>query len=267
MKDFQISRNGFNKEEVIAFIDEKDEEISSLKKQIVDMNRELENYRSRDKALKEKEQNISIALTASVEKAKQIEQSSANVYKLKIEQLEILYSRWEKVLNEIVDKYPALDETDNVKKLLSEFKAAIKSNLNEDFRFNTTKGMDVLSKDPMRALLNKLNSSLSNQLDNSKIIRTDKRPRKPIPKDMQNKQSELSRLTEKSEMIKPVYENKYKEKNNAASVIDKFLTDKKENNGDIQVEPSGFDFKEALNPKEDLDEIMKSFDFFKQNNA
>ena len=39
-----------------------------------------------------------------------IENSSKNVYNLKIQELEILYKRWEKVLNEIVKKYPNLDE-------------------------------------------------------------------------------------------------------------------------------------------------------------
>ena len=32
-----------------------------------------------------------------------------------------------------------------------------------------------------------------------------------------------------------------------------------------EVNESGFDLKEAINPKDDLDEIMKAFDFFDPN--
>lgn len=35
---------------------------------------------------------------------------------------------------------------------------------------------------------------------------------------------------------------------------------------DIPKSESGFDFEEALNPTEDLEEIMKAFDFYNQNN-
>ena len=41
------------------------------------------------------------------------------------------------------------------------------------------------------------------------------------------------------------------------------------NPNDLYPEPneSGFDLKEAVNPKSDLEEIMKSFDFFGNNNS
>ena len=42
----------------------------------------------------------------------------------------------------------------------------------------------------------------------------------------------------------------------------KNITSKKPN----KPKESGFDLEDALNPKEDLDEIMKAFDFFVENN-
>ena len=47
-----------------------------------------------------------------------------------------------------------------------------------------------------------------------------------------------------------------------SSVFAKNITRKKPN----KPKESGFDLEDALNPKEDLDEIMKAFDFFVENN-
>ena len=40
------------------------------------------------------------------------------------------------------------------------------------------------------------------------------------------------------------------------------LQNKEQPKKQVVEEESGFDLKEALNPKEDLDEIMKAFDFY-----
>lgn len=275
MKDFQISRNGYNKDEVMAYISELQSKIEDKEQDIASLSKLVEEYKEKEKDFKEKEASISIALTAAVEKAKQIEKSSFNVYNFKIEELQILYARWEKVLNEIVNKYPDLDEVDNVKKLLKEFASTIKSNLKEDFRFTTP--LASQKADPMRELLRRMRNNLDGQIENEKQIKSVKRPRKPITLDLKNKQSELARLEEKSTMIKPIFNAKIKEGEKYVSPMDKFLnenadtntayasiiTEKKLKSGKDE---NGFDLKEAVNPKEDLEEIMKSFDFFNNSN-
>ncbi|MBO7527986.1 MAG: hypothetical protein J6T74_08910, partial [Clostridia bacterium] len=132
MKEFQTAKNGYSKDEVREYITQLEEKLEFKEQEVLALSKDLEKYIKEEKQLKEKQSNISIALTAAVEKAKQIEKSSGNVYKLKIEELQILYARWEKVLNEIVDKYPNLDEVDNVKRLMQQFSNAIKSDLKED---------------------------------------------------------------------------------------------------------------------------------------
>ena len=274
MKEFQTVKNGYNKEQVNDYITNLEEKLEFKQQEIVSLSKDLEKYLKQEKDLNEKESNVSIALTAAVEKAKQIENSSQNVYKLKIEELQILYARWEKVLNEIVDKYPNLDEVDNVKKLLKQFGNAIKSNLKEDFRFTNSSNDNRV--DAMRELLRKMGSNLDRQMDGGVDIRTIKRPRKPIMTDMKNKQSELNRLEEKSAMIKPIFATKLKDDNAQSSPVDRFLTESVDETNAyaskitsrVGVLPdaneSGFDLKEAINPKDDLEEIMKSFDFFNQ---
>lgn len=276
--EFQTVRNGYNKDEVNEFVQDMNDKIIEKEQQIARLEGELASYRAQDNEIKQKGENIAIALTAAVEKAKQIEKSSYNVYNLKIQELEILYARWERVLNELVEKYPKLDEINNVKKLMVEFKNAIKSNLKEDFRFANTPSQAGQSEDPMRALLTKMNSNMDKQLDANRKPKVKPRIRKPLPKDMQTKQSELNKLEEKSSMIKPIYNAHIEDGENYESLVDKFLTqdatpdsayaNKLTSKTGImpEVNETGFDLKEAVNPKDDLEEIMKSFDFFKAEN-
>lgn len=277
MKDFSTAKNGYNKDEVLNFVQELEQKLEEKSQQIYMLEQELENYRANVEEINKKGENISIALTAAVEKAKQIEKSSYNVYSLKIQELEILYARWEKVLNELVDKYPNLDEIDNVKRLMKEFKNSIKSSLKEDFRFINVQNVVTPATDPMRALLSKMNSYLDKQIESNKKVKTSKRVRKQLPKDMKTKQSELNKLEEKS-MIKPIYNSKIEDGEKYDSLVDKFLTENaipdsayaNKIASKVTVMPgiseSGFDLKEAVNPKDDLEEIMKSFDFFKNEN-
>lgn len=273
MKDFQNARNGYNKEEVNQYVDDILEQLKEKDAKIEALEKALDKYKSQEKEIEKKEENISIALTAAVEKAKQIEKSSKNVYNLKIEELEILYARWESVLNELVQKYPNLDEIDNVKKLMADFKANLKSNLKEDFKFVGT-NQSVQKQDPMRMLLNKMNTYLDKQIVEKKETKTKTRTRRQLPNDMLQKQTELSRLEEKSSMIKPIYEARIEKGEKYESLLDKFLTEEATPDSVYankltsktgvmpEANESGFDLKEAVNPKESLETIMKSFDFF-----
>ncbi len=277
MKDFQTARNGYNKEEVTKYINDLEEQLTSSNNKILLLENQLNLYKSKEKDMQEKGDNISIALTAAVEKAKQIENSSKNVYNLKIEELEILYSRWESVLNELIQKYPNLDEIDNVKQLMANFKSNLKLNLKEDFKFSNSTNSVLQESDPMRALLGKMNTYLDKQVSNKKEVKTKTRPRKQLSQDMRQKQSELNGLEEKSTMIKPIFEARIEKGEKYESLLDKFLTQDSEPDSAYankltakiatlpEANESGFDLKEAVNPKDSLETIMKSFDFFNNN--
>lgn len=274
MKQFQSARNGYNKEEVDSYIQELNLAIEQKNAEIDKLNNSLSKYIETEKDIAEKGENISIALTAAVEKAKQIEKSSKNVYKLKIEELEILYARWEKVLNELIQKYPNLEEIDNVKKLLLDFKSSIKSSIKEDFKFTNTNMSIQKDSDPMRVLLNKMNTYLDKQVEENKKPKTSTHPRKQLSKDMLTKQTELNKLEEKATMIKPIYQARIEDGEKYESLLDKFLTEDATPDSAYanrltaktgitpEANESGFDLKEAVNPKESLETIMQSFDFF-----
>lgn len=277
MKQFREVRKGYDKDEVNVTIREMQSEIEDKDAQITALKEELRNFRQQDKEIKQKSENIAIALTAAVEKAKQIEKSSYNVYHLKIQELELLYNRWERVLNEFIEKYPNLDEVNNVKKLMLDFRNAIKTSVKEDFRFINTQTTVTPATDPMRALLTKMNSYIDRQVDSGRKIKTSSRHRRQLPRDMQTKQSEINRLEEKTLHIKPIFTSKISG-GDFESPVDKFLTEDATPDSAYankitsrtlvtpEANESGFDLKEAVNPKEDLEEIMKSFDFFNSDN-
>ena len=100
MINFSVAKNGYNKKEVELYIKDLLTKVEDLEQKNQKLENELKFYQGQKKEIKEKNESISIALTAAVEKAKQIEKSSNNVYKLKIQQLNLLYSKWEKLLIE-----------------------------------------------------------------------------------------------------------------------------------------------------------------------
>lgn len=269
MDKFPIVRNGYNKLDVERAMSNYEEQILEKDKKISKLENELEEYRTQENRMKEKDENISIALTAAVEKAKQIEKSSQNVYKLKIQQLNILYARWETLLNEFIKKYPDIKEVDNIKLVLNDFKKSIKSTIKSDFKFSSVDSSVTSDSDSIRTLLGKMNTYLQNHPNAPKEV---VRERKPLTKDLQNEQSEMRRIEEKAPLIRPIYN---KETKNQENLLDKFLSEEDENTSEYaniitnkstsipEVNETGFDLKEAVNPKDDLTEIMKSFDFFK----
>ena len=71
-------------------------------------------------------------------------------------------------------------------------------------------------------------------------------------------------------MIKPIANTKISKDENYENLVDKFLSDDDkdfENNAYSKVflakeKNQGFDLKEAVNPTENLEDIMKSFSFY-----
>ncbi|MBQ3494306.1 MAG: hypothetical protein IJA69_02715 [Clostridia bacterium] len=269
MPQFSVVKNGYDKKEVDTHIEALNAELEIQKGKNRALSKELQDYKAKDRDIKAKGENISIALTAAVEKAKQIEKSSKNVYKLKIQQLGLLYNRWEKLLAAMLEKYPGIDEVDNVKALLADFKSSLKSTLKDDFNLSGITSPVQTDNDTIRLLLAKLN----NMNTKAQQVKKEKVERKHLSKDMLDGQTELERIEEKAPLIKPIYDSTIKGDEEYETLADKFLTEKAADNAYAniitskvktipEVNETGFDLKEAINPKQDLDEIMKAFDFF-----
>lgn len=273
--EFSAEKNGYKRQEVDAYIESLQKELSGWKNRTLKAEADYFNMKEKQEEIRANGENIAIALTAAIEKAKQIEASSKNVYKLKIQQISILYDRWEMLLNEMVSRYPDLEDSHNIKTMLNDFKKAIENVLKQDIK-NDINAPVSTDNDTMRLLLAKMSKYNSDEQER----KIKKLERKPISRDIKLAQTELNRIEEKS-MIKPISSLKLNKDEDFETLADKFLTQNDDN--DVQyknflsksnnensdypsINESGFDLKEAVNPKDDLDEIMKSFDFFTDNN-
>lgn len=232
---FSHEKDGFNKKEV-------EKKINILLNELAELHRTLE---EKDK--------LNIGLANALKKSKEIEARTQNLYELKIQKLLILYKNLAKSFNTLFTLYPQLEELDDLKKSFDKFSDAAISTLriDDNKNINDTIGTE---NDTIRLLLNKMSSYPAT------VALAPKRTASIRRKD--------SRTPPKDAQIAKVLHTE----DNAegyASPADKFLeSGETQNNayakmlshqGDFAPNESGFDLKEAVNPKDDLSEIMKAF--------
>lgn len=267
---FTKQKNGYNVEEVDKYLSNKENEYAN---KIAEKDKEISELKVEISKIQSSSNSITLALTAAVEKAKEIEESSKNIYKLKIEQMTILYNKWETLLNEMLIKYPEIKAITNVREDVENLKNSIKNALKDDF--NTEILNTNPATDPIRVLLDKLTGKKAeiakrNKMEESFIPNETK----PIKFERKTKvcgrdKTELNKLEEKAPNIKPIVDINLDENDKFESLVDKFLNSEEDvktavnYNSVVVPNESGFDLNECINPKEDLEMIMKSFDFFK----
>ena len=124
-------------------------------------------------------------------------------------------------------------------------------------RANLTQNAD----EKMRALLSKMNNSV-----NEKTVTHQNSIRKSSNGEQIS--MDMEELNVKPNLIKPIYNEQVQENEEFESLVDKFLESDEEDNsayasqilGNVEQKTDGFDLKEAVNPTESLEEIMKAFD-------
>lgn len=266
-------KNKQENEYLISIITKKyEDELDQKNKEIARLKEEVEVLRSGQRHLASKKASISNALVAAVDKAKEIEDSSKKVYELKINQLSALQARWEKLLEEMLAKYPNLVETENVSHMVQKFKQSMIEIMSEDFDIPKTQKTVATSGDQIRSLLSRVNKTEKKQV--VKIERKKKQPQKSVEKVVR------AFGEEKPTLIKPIVNMTMNKDEGYETLADKFLSvDEEEESAGLNkavyskvekddpyaypdVNESGFNLEEAVNPKDDLEEIMKSFDFY-----
>ena len=282
--NFKTDKNGYNASEVDAYIrqlkSEYDKSLSEQKIRISDLKRELNIKNAELLKYKSKNSDISNALIVAVETAKQIENSSKNVYSLEIQRLKSLYTKWDKVLDDFMKEYPQLAEKFDSKKLLKQ----LSDKIDEVIEQNKVDTKVEPQKQPIgiRNLISKMGGITARQIsderpmhhkplksqENYQVINSDEyeedlvEQTEKTPREEQNKNNfELK--------IKPIANMKPSDKAKFDNMIEEFfnVNDEQEDNAyskeliRSKKQVSGFDLKEALNPTEDLAEIMKDFGF------
>ena len=262
-------KNKQESEYLISIITKKyEEELDQKNREITRLREEVEALRSGQKHLASKKASISNALVAAVDKAKEIENSSKKVYELKINQLSALLSRWEKLLEEMLEKYPDLVETQNVSHMVKNFKQSMVEIISDDFNIPKNQAPST-SGDQIRTLLSRVNKAGKKEV--VKIER--KKKSKPVEKAPRQ-------IDDRPTLIRPIVNMSMDNDEGYETLADKFLNvDEEEESVGLNkavvskvskddpyafpdVNESGFDLEETVNPKDDLEEIMKSFDFY-----
>ena len=281
--DFSREKNGYNVKEVDSYISnmkQKYEQTTGEQKiRISDLKREVESVKQELSVYKNKNSDISNALVVAVETAKQIENSSKNVYSLEIKRLRSLYSRWDSFLTQLIKTYPAVGEKYDYDKLLKEFSDKI----DEIIKKNSVDLTEETPNEPVgiRNLISKMGGfAVKRPESSSTYVIKRKNPVQDIFEETANEQQNLKqdekmrsldqlKNSNLESQLKPIANMQSGEKDKFDSLVEKFFNSPDEEDNAYakalirkKKSNSGFDLKEALNPTEDLAEIMKGFDFF-----
>lgn len=267
MAKFDISKKGYDTEQVDTFINKLsvkyEEKLSEQKDRVFALKNELSRLEDRLENYKDKDKQISQALIFAVEKAEQIENNASKLYDLEIKRIRLLYKNWES----LVTKLFMLDVPATLKREVAEFNNTVKEVLEQNNRMSggvIRKDLHNNSDNYIRNLLNKMDYAFNS---------------KNKPADPQNTLASMSRETEKEnnriiDLSGKLDKIKVKGSGNMAenylnsgdadenSVFAKNLM---RTRPESKPSESGFNLDDVLNPKEDLDEIMKAFDFFIEN--
>ena len=298
MENFKTVKRGYSQIEVDSYIDrlkfDYESRLSEQKDRIFYLKDQL------DKITNSSDNELMSSLVSAVERAKVIENSSKNIYELETKKLNLLYSKMESLL-----KDEGVNDERNKREefllLIQDCRSSLQNNIQAQ-RENLS---ESTSGDPIKRLLskmidfNKLALPLEESRPQIKVMQ------KKEQLDIVEKNDESEKVSQKSLNPIRVESNSSVDKNKKQegklkpdlAEFDKFLSKGKINNGtnfesimfsqkrsekeeekgdstakkettskfDLSPNESGFDLKEAVNPKDDLGEIMKAFDFYNDN--
>ena len=261
MAKFDINKKGYDCDQVDNFINkltlkyeerlsEQKDRVFSLKNELAVMSERLESYRDKDK-------QVSQALVYAVEKAEQIEGNASKLYDLEIKRLRLLYNQWQDIVGRLTGE--------NIGNGLVKEINALGSTISEILEQNSKMGGNIIRKDLhknsnnyIRNLLNKMDYSI-----NSKPKTPAKSVNIAMSAESEKENARLIDLSGKLDKIKVkgagnMADNYLNSDDDMSSVYSRTMTRKRP----PKKEETGFNLDDALNPTEDLDEIMKAFDFF-----
>lgn len=202
--------NGYNREEVDEYITRLKAEIMQQKFSLLESEKKRLDEQKQKEEVEAKERNILNAIQVFEDAQKFQEEGSRSMYALKIEQITLVYRKFEDVLKKIYLLHPELQDDKELGKIIEELGDVLIKAKGE-----TTVGSFANSvnsdNNAMRMLLNKMQEYRKSG-DSPKEVKIARISAKTVPAE--------------------------------------------------QEEQNGFDLKEAVNPKMELSEIMKAFDFF-----
>ena len=127
--------------------------ISELEKELVSLRRENASLKAEVQEFKSKEQTISNAIIASMEHAKQLEDSRKKLYSLDIQRSRLMYLRMEQIINDLYRRYPELRKDTNLRDISEKFRTMVFNDLPDKTVEANTVDIKQPTDDPLKKLL------------------------------------------------------------------------------------------------------------------
>lgn len=253
---FEIEKHGYNKQEVDRYI--ANLELNSNKVEEEQKNRirslvsENESLKIKLGAYKNKEDLISKALIDAMARAKKIEENSRKIYELEIQKIRLLYNKYKTLLDNLLESNACLEVVDSVTKYAKNLKQGINKVLSsQNERANITQNADA----KMRELLTRMNNVVTDRGTNS-------------ANNSHGQDILQTAETQHQSIIKPICNINLEKTDNFENLVDKFLDLEDGGNEESafanellnkEKKTNGFDLKQAINPTQSLEDIMKDF--------
>ena len=253
---FEIEKHGYNKQEVDRYIAKL--ELNSNKVEEEQKNRirslvsENESLKIKLGAYKNKEDLISKALIDAMARAKKIEENSRKIYELEIQKIRLLYNKYKTLLDNLLESNACLEVVDSVTKYAKNLKQGINKVLSsQNERANITQNADA----KMRELLTRMNNVVTDRESNTAV-------------GLQGQDVNQNAEGQHQSIIKPICNINLEKTDNFENLVDKFLDLEDGVNEESafanellnkEKKTNGFDLKQAINPTQSLEDIMKDF--------
>lgn len=236
---FESEENGYNRAEVDKYIAtlkaQHESKLMEEKLKVLESENRFLDYKKKNLDLENREKNIMSALDAF---RRYQDEGSRNITALRLEQLHMIEQQYLLLVKELSLHYKGIENNKSIIKLKDALHTIV-STLESQEESLTSK--TNTENDSMRLLLNKMQGYRKAQ-DGPKEVR-------------------ISRANQ----IKPVTDMQLDEGDDYSTLADKYLATaplEEPKSKSAQIQSSGFDLKEAINPKDDLAQIMKAFDFY-----
>ncbi len=166
MENFRRESNGYSTHDVDNFLQkmrrEYSEKIRRQNEKMLTMTQEMNDLKYSLEIYKEKEKRVSKALIKAVQKADEITNSSRTVYDLEIKRVQLLYRKWENVLEELRSKFAGLLPGDELENVVGDFQYALTVTLNSTLN---EKGERVYSKSVLERMQHKSPANATSKFD------------------------------------------------------------------------------------------------------
>ncbi len=166
MGNFRRETNGYSTRDVDNFLDkmrrEYNEKIRRQNEKMLNMTQEMNDLKYSIEVYKEKERRVAKALIKAVQKADEITNSSRTVYDLEIKRVQLLYRKWENVLEELRSKFAGILPGEELENVVGDFQYALTVTLNSTLN---ERGERVYSKSVLERMQHKSPAIVNGRFD------------------------------------------------------------------------------------------------------